>query len=88
MTVVRSAEALGDLEHIGDYIAVDNPSQTRSFVAELIGKGCGLTDMPHALPIVQRCARPSDRDEPRRHRKRVPYRRRGDGAALRRGGYR
>lgn len=56
MKVVLSAEALGDLQQIGDYIAQDNPDRARSFVAELLGKARALGDMPQAFPVVQRYA--------------------------------
>lgn len=56
MKVVLSAEALSDLEQIGDYIAQDNPARARGFVAELIGKARGLADMPNAFPVVPRYA--------------------------------
>lgn len=56
MKVVLSAEALGDLEQIGDYIAQDNPDRARSFVAELLGKARDLGDMQHAFPIIPRYA--------------------------------
>ena len=54
MKVVLSAEALSDLQQIGDYIAQDNPARARSFVAELLGKAGELADMPRAFPVVPR----------------------------------
>ena len=56
MKVVLSAEALSDLQHIGDYIARDNPAWARSFVAELLAKAGELADMPRAFPVVPRYA--------------------------------
>jgi plasmid stabilization system protein ParE len=56
MKVVLSAEALSDLQQIGDYIAQDNPARARSFVAELLGKAGELADMPRAFPVVPRYA--------------------------------
>lgn len=56
MKVVLSAEALADLEAIGDYIARDDPARARSFVAELLAKARALGDMPHAFPVVPRYA--------------------------------
>lgn len=56
MKVVLTAEALGDLERIGDYIAQDNPERARSFVAELLDKARGLADLPEGFPLVPRYA--------------------------------
>ncbi|MCP1470996.1 plasmid stabilization system protein ParE [Sphingobium sp. OAS761] len=56
MKVVLTAEALGDLERIGDYIAQDNPNRARSFVAELLAKARGLRDLPEGFPLVPRYA--------------------------------
>ena len=56
MKVVLSAEALSDLQQIGDHIAQDNPARARSFVAELLGKASELADMPRAFPVVPRYA--------------------------------
>lgn len=56
MKVVLTDEALADLEAIADYIARDNPSRARSFVAELLAKARGLADMPEAFPLVPRYA--------------------------------
>ncbi|GAA0296597.1 type II toxin-antitoxin system RelE/ParE family toxin [Sphingomonas oligophenolica] len=56
MKVVLTAEALGDLERIGDYIARDNPMRARSFVAELLDKARGLATMPQGFPVVPRFA--------------------------------
>lgn len=56
MKVVLTAEALSDLERIGDYIAQDNPLRARSFVAELLGKARGLADLPEGFPLVPRFA--------------------------------
>ena len=53
MKVVLAAEAVHDLEAIGDYIALDNPARARSFVAELIDKAYGLATLPLAFPLVQ-----------------------------------
>lgn len=54
MNVVIAAEAVSDLEHIGDYIAVDNPVRAESFVRELLGRCYALADMPRAFPLVPR----------------------------------
>ena len=54
MKVVLTAEALGDLEQIGDHIARDNPSRAASFVDELIGKARELGDLPRGFPLVPR----------------------------------
>ena len=56
MKVVLSAEALGDLESIGDYIARDNPERARSFVQELIASARQIGDVPAGYPLVARYA--------------------------------
>lgn len=56
MRVVLTAEALGDLEAIGDYIARDNPARARSFVGELLGKARAIADLPKGFPLVPRYA--------------------------------
>lgn len=54
MKVVFTTEALADLEHIADYIALDNSARASSFVGELIDKARGLADMPSRFPLVPR----------------------------------
>lgn len=54
MKVVFTAEAVLDLEHIGDYIAADNPVRAESFVRELLGRCHALAHMPRAFPLVPR----------------------------------
>ncbi len=54
MIVVITDEAEADLEHIGDYIARDNPRRAISFVSELIARCDELADMPLAFPLVPR----------------------------------
>jgi plasmid stabilization system protein ParE len=54
MKVVITADALNDLEEIGDHIGRDNPERARSFVAELIAKAQGLAEMPERFPLVPR----------------------------------
>ena len=56
MRVVLSAQALQDLEQIGDWIARDNPVRAKSFVLELIGKAHGIADGPEQYPLVPRYA--------------------------------
>lgn len=56
MKVVLTAEAFGDLEQIGDYIARDNPVRARSFVQELIEKARQVGDLPQGFPLVPRYA--------------------------------
>jgi toxin ParE1/3/4 len=56
MKVVITADAVADLEQIGDHIARDNPAHARSFVAELVAKAQGLADMPERFPLVPRYA--------------------------------
>lgn len=57
MKVVITAEAMSDLEAIGDYIAQDNPVRARSFVGELLDKARGLADLPKGFPLVPRYER-------------------------------
>ncbi|EYR79541.1 type II toxin-antitoxin system RelE/ParE family toxin [Shinella sp. DD12] len=54
MKVVIAAEAVSDLEHIGDYIAADNPVRAESFVRELLARCHALAHMPRAFPLVPR----------------------------------
>lgn len=54
MIVIITDEAEADLEHIADYIAIDNPLRADSFVQELVGRCRGLADMPRAFPLVPR----------------------------------
>jgi toxin ParE1/3/4 len=54
--VILTAEAVADLERIGDYIAQDNPSRARSFVAELLEKARRIGDAPQGFPVVPRYA--------------------------------
>lgn len=56
MKVVITADALNDLEQIGDYIARDNPERARTFVAELLTKAQGLSNLPKGFPLVPRYA--------------------------------
>jgi len=54
MIVHLTAEAEGDLERIGDYIAQDNPRRALSFVLELRDKCMSLANMHHVFPLVPR----------------------------------
>ncbi len=54
MKVVLTQEAFDDLERIGDFIAQDNPSRARTFVAELLGKARSLSEIPKGFPLVPR----------------------------------
>ena len=54
MIVVFTGEARADLEHIGDYIAADNPKRAETFVQELTARCLSLADMPRAYPLVPR----------------------------------
>ncbi|KGE52138.1 type II toxin-antitoxin system RelE/ParE family toxin [Xanthomonas axonopodis pv. vasculorum] len=57
MIVQLSAEAEGDLERIGDYIAQDNPHRALTFVRELREKCMELASTPQAFPLVPRYER-------------------------------
>jgi plasmid stabilization system protein ParE len=54
VNVIISEEAEADLIRIGDYIALDNPRRSISFVSELLDKCRSLADMPSAFPLVPR----------------------------------
>ncbi|AVA20555.1 MULTISPECIES: type II toxin-antitoxin system RelE/ParE family toxin [unclassified Rhizobium] len=54
MIVVFSARAQADVEHIGDYIAQDNPQRAASFIMELVKRCRHLADMPYRFPLVPR----------------------------------
>ncbi len=54
MKVVLTAEALGDLEQIGDYIARDSPVRARTFVAELAVAARKIGEIPKGYPLVPR----------------------------------
>lgn len=54
MKVVLTAEALGDLEQIGDYIAGDSPVRARTFVAELVAAARKIGEIPRGFPLVPR----------------------------------
>ncbi|MCG2841239.1 type II toxin-antitoxin system RelE/ParE family toxin [Sandaracinobacter sp. RS1-74] len=54
MIVHLSAEAEGDIEAIGDFIARDNPARAITFIQELRAKCLGLADLPRGYPLVQR----------------------------------
>ncbi len=54
MIVYLTAEAEGDLERIGDYIAQDNPGRALSFVLELREKCMSLANMHDMFPVVPR----------------------------------
>ena len=64
MKVVISEAARLGLEQIGDYIARDNPSRARSFIAELRTACLTLAEMPRAFPIVPRYERLGVRRRP------------------------
>lgn len=48
--VLLAPRAEQDLEEIGDYIAVDNPSRARSFVQEIRARFPKIADTPLAYP--------------------------------------
>ena len=66
MKVVLTAEALGDLEEIGDYIARDSPVRARTFVAELLVAARKIGEIPKGFPLVPRFeGRPRPTPRPR-----------------------
>jgi len=52
--VIVTDEAQTDLLRIGEYIALDNPRRSVTFVQELLGRCRALADMPRAYPLVPR----------------------------------
>jgi toxin ParE1/3/4 len=52
MRLVFTAEAIADLERIGESIAKDNPFRALSFVEELESRCRALPAMPLAYPLV------------------------------------
>ena len=57
MKVVLTAEALDDLEQIGDYIARDNPVRAQTFIAELAAAARKIGEIPQGFPLVPRYER-------------------------------
>ncbi|MCV9998357.1 type II toxin-antitoxin system RelE/ParE family toxin [Pararhizobium sp. YC-54] len=64
MIVVFTDAAERDIEHIGDYIACDNPARAGTFVRELIDRCERLAQSPHAFPLVPRYAHAGVRRRP------------------------
>lgn len=52
MKVRFSRRALNDLQHIGDYIAADNPARAVSFINELELAARRLAELPRTYPVV------------------------------------
>ena len=52
MIVRITAEAEGDIEAIGDFIARDDPMRAARFVAELREDCLGLADFPERFPLL------------------------------------
>ncbi len=52
MIVVFAERAFADLNRIGEFIALDNPRRSSSFVDELIDRCYRLADMPNAYPLL------------------------------------
>ena len=50
MRLIFAPLALADLEEIGDYIALDNPSRALSFIRELRAQCRKIVDNPLAFP--------------------------------------
>jgi addiction module RelE/StbE family toxin len=57
MLVIFQEEAEADLEHIGDYIAEDNPRRALSFVQDLRATALKLGEFPNAFPLIPRYER-------------------------------
>ena len=54
MILHLSAQAERDLEHIGDWIARDNPARAITFIEEIRRACIDLTDFPERFPLVAR----------------------------------
>lgn len=54
MKVFFSDKAEAGLEHIGDYIARDNPHRALTFIQELRAAASNLGDFARAFPLVSR----------------------------------
>lgn len=54
MIVELTAEAEGDLERIGDWIARHNPVAAESYLDELLRACVGLSEFPDRFPLVAR----------------------------------
>jgi addiction module RelE/StbE family toxin len=52
MILIFTDEAERDLEHIGEWIAQDNPRRAVTFIQELRSRCEALADMPFAYPLV------------------------------------
>lgn len=52
MKVVFTDAAEADIETIGDYIALSNPSRAVSLIREIRVKCLSLHDAPHAFPLL------------------------------------
>jgi addiction module RelE/StbE family toxin len=57
MKIILTPKAEGDLDRIGEYIAIDNPVRAASFVDELLDRCASLAEFPERFPIVQRYKR-------------------------------
>lgn len=54
MIVLITAQAEADLEHIGDYVAEDNPRRAVSFIHELLERCERLAETPDGFSLVPR----------------------------------
>ena len=54
MIVHLTAEAERDLEHIGDWIARDNPPRAITFIEEIQRACADLAEFPERFPLVPR----------------------------------
>lgn len=52
--VIFTDAAEEELEAIGDYIAVDNPTRAATFIQELRERCLSLPDMPKRFPLLRR----------------------------------
>ena len=54
MKVVFTGEVFRDLEDIGEYIALDNPRRSRTFVGELAAKARDIGRTPYGFEAIGR----------------------------------
>jgi plasmid stabilization system protein ParE len=52
MRVIIEPAADGDMEAIGEWIAVDSPGRAVSFIVEIRARCTSLGDLPNAYPLI------------------------------------
>ena len=57
MQVRLSTQAIGDLQKIREWIALDNPARAITFIEELRDVASRIGEMPRAFPLIPRYER-------------------------------